>query len=41
VKKAAGSATGNERLEAKGRREEVKGNVKSGGKKLKDAAKKA
>jgi uncharacterized protein YjbJ (UPF0337 family) len=41
VKKATGKATGDEGLEAKGRREEVKGNVKSGGKKLKDAAKKA
>jgi uncharacterized protein YjbJ (UPF0337 family) len=41
VKKATGAAVGNESLEAKGRREQVKGNVKSSGKKLKDAAKKA
>jgi uncharacterized protein YjbJ (UPF0337 family) len=41
IKKKTGAAVGNESLEAKGRREEVKGNVKAGGKKLKDAAKKA
>src|SRR5690349_13929626 len=40
VKEAAGKATGNERLAGKGRREQVKGDVKKSGKKLKDAAKK-
>jgi uncharacterized protein YjbJ (UPF0337 family) len=41
VKQTAGRATGDKDLQAKGRREQVKGNVKAGGKKLKDAAKKA
>lgn len=40
VKEAAGKATGNERLAGRGRREQVKGDVKKSGKKLKDAAKK-
>jgi len=41
VKQATGKATGDKGLKAKGRREQVKGNAKAGGKKLKDAAKKA
>lgn len=41
VKQKTGEAVGNESLAASGRREQVKGNVKAGGKKLKDAAKKA
>lgn len=41
VKKQTGAAVGNESLEAKGRRQEVKGNAKAGASKLKDAAKKA
>jgi uncharacterized protein YjbJ (UPF0337 family) len=41
VKQKTGEATGNESLTASGRREQVKGNVKASGKKLKDAAKKA
>jgi uncharacterized protein YjbJ (UPF0337 family) len=41
VKQKTGEVVGNESLTAKGRREQVNGNVKSGGKKLKDAAKKA
>lgn len=41
VKKAAGEATGSRKLKTEGRREQVKGNVKAGGQKLKDAAKKA
>ena len=40
AKEAAGRATGNRRLAAKGRREQIKGDVKKSGKKLKDAAKK-
>jgi len=40
MKEAAGRATGNEKLAAKGRREQMKGDVKKSGKKLKDAAKK-
>ena len=40
TKEAAGRATGNRGLTAKGRREQIKGNVKKSGKKLKDAAKK-
>ena len=41
VKQAAGKAVGDDSMKAEGRREQVKGNVKAGGKKLKDAAKKA
>ena len=41
VKQATGKAVGDDSLKAKGRREQVKGNVKAGGKKIKDAAKKA
>jgi uncharacterized protein YjbJ (UPF0337 family) len=41
VKQMTGEAVGNESLAASGRREQVKGNVKASGKKLKDAAKKA
>ena len=40
VKQKTGEAVGNESLAASGRREQVKGNAKAGGKKLKDAAKK-
>jgi uncharacterized protein YjbJ (UPF0337 family) len=40
VKEAAGKAKGDEGLAAKGRREQMKGDVKKSGKKLKDAAKK-
>jgi uncharacterized protein YjbJ (UPF0337 family) len=40
VKEKAGVATGDRRLAAKGRREQIKGDVKKSGKKLKDAAKK-
>jgi len=41
AKQTTGEALGNESLAASGRREQVKGNAKAGGKKLKDAAKKA
>jgi uncharacterized protein YjbJ (UPF0337 family) len=40
VKETAGRATGNEDMAAEGRREQIKGDVKKSGKKLKDAAKK-
>ena len=40
VKEAAGRATGDDKLAAKGRREQIKGDVKKSGEKLKDAAKK-
>ena len=40
AKEAAGKATGNRDLAEKGRREQMKGDVKKSGKKLKDAAKK-
>ena len=40
VKEAAGKAKGDPDLAAKGRREQIKGDVKKSGKKLKDAAKK-
>ncbi|HSC49972.1 MAG TPA: CsbD family protein [Gaiellaceae bacterium] len=40
VKEAAGEATNNRDLAAKGRREQIKGDVKKSGEKLKDAAKK-
>ncbi len=40
AKEAAGKVTGNRELAAKGRREQIKGDVKKSGKKLKDAAKK-
>jgi uncharacterized protein YjbJ (UPF0337 family) len=40
VKKTAGRATGNERLEAEGKGDQVKGNVKQAGEKIKDAFKK-
>ena len=38
VKETAGRVTGNRDLEAEGRRDQIKGNVKQSGKKLKDAA---
>jgi uncharacterized protein YjbJ (UPF0337 family) len=41
MKQKAGGAVGDRSLETEGRREQVKGNVKASGKKLKDAAKKA
>ena len=40
VKEAAGKVTGDPDLQAKGRREQIKGDVKKSGEKLKDAAKK-
>ena len=40
LKETAGKATGNENLQAEGRQEQIKGNVKQSGKKLKEAAKK-
>ena len=40
MKEKTGRATGDRSLETKGRREQVKGNVKAGAKKFKDAAKK-
>jgi uncharacterized protein YjbJ (UPF0337 family) len=40
AKEVAGKATHNPDLEAEGRQEQIKGNVKQSGKKLKDAAKK-
>jgi uncharacterized protein YjbJ (UPF0337 family) len=40
VKETAGRVTGDSDLEAEGRRDQIKGNVKESGKKLKDAAKK-
>jgi uncharacterized protein YjbJ (UPF0337 family) len=40
VKEKAGRALGDDDLVTKGRREQAKGNAKSGVKKLKDAAKK-
>jgi uncharacterized protein YjbJ (UPF0337 family) len=40
LKEAAGKATGDPDLQAKGRRKQIKGDVKKSGQKLKDAAKK-
>jgi uncharacterized protein YjbJ (UPF0337 family) len=40
LKEAAGKAKGDPDLAAKGRREQMKGDVKKSGKKLKDAAEK-
>ena len=40
MKEAAGRAKGDPGLAAKGRREQIKGDVKKSGKKLKDATKK-
>jgi uncharacterized protein YjbJ (UPF0337 family) len=40
VKQKTGEAVGDDKLAASGRREQVKGNVKASGKKLKDAGKK-
>jgi uncharacterized protein YjbJ (UPF0337 family) len=40
VKEAAGRAKGDKGLAAKGRREQMKGDLKKSGNKLKDAAKK-
>jgi uncharacterized protein YjbJ (UPF0337 family) len=40
AKKAAGRATGNSRLKAKGRGDQVKGDTKMAGAKIKDAFKK-
>jgi uncharacterized protein YjbJ (UPF0337 family) len=40
VKKETGRATGNERLEAEGKGDQVKGNLKQAGEKVKDAFKK-
>ena len=40
MKEKTGRAVGDQDLEADGRREQAKGNVKSAGKKIKDAAKK-
>ncbi len=40
VKEEVGKAKGDPDMEAAGRRKQIKGDVKQGGKKLKDAAKK-
>jgi uncharacterized protein YjbJ (UPF0337 family) len=40
MKEKTGQATGNRKLAESGRREQMKGDLKAGGKKLKDAAKK-
>jgi uncharacterized protein YjbJ (UPF0337 family) len=40
VKEKAGRATGDDSMITEGKREQAKGNAKSGAKKLKDAAKK-
>ena len=40
IKEKAGVAAGNRRLAEDGRRDQIKGDVKASGKKLKDAAKK-
>jgi uncharacterized protein YjbJ (UPF0337 family) len=40
IKEAAGRAKGDQGLAAKGRREQIKGDLKKSGKKVKDAAKK-
>jgi uncharacterized protein YjbJ (UPF0337 family) len=40
VKEKAGAATGNRDLAESGRRDQIKGDLKSGAKKVKDAAKK-
>jgi uncharacterized protein YjbJ (UPF0337 family) len=40
IKKAAGKATNNRSLEAEGKRDEVSGNMKQAGEKVKDAFKK-
>jgi uncharacterized protein YjbJ (UPF0337 family) len=37
IKEAAGKATGNESLEAKGEADQAKGNLKQAGEKVKDA----
>ncbi|QMU78696.1 CsbD family protein [Streptacidiphilus sp. PB12-B1b] len=39
VKEAAGKATGNERLEAEGKGDQVKGDAKQAGEKIKDVFK--
>lgn len=39
TKETAGKATGDESLEAEGRSDKAKGNIKQGGEKIKDAAK--
>ena len=38
MKEAAGKASGDQGLQAKGRREQMKGDLKKSGKKVKDAA---
>jgi uncharacterized protein YjbJ (UPF0337 family) len=40
VKKKAGAATGNERMEAEGKADQAKGNLQQAGEKVKDAFKK-
>jgi uncharacterized protein YjbJ (UPF0337 family) len=40
AKEAAGQATGNEQLEAEGKADQAKGNIKQAGEKVKDAFKK-
>jgi uncharacterized protein YjbJ (UPF0337 family) len=37
IKEAAGDVTGNDRLKAKGRADQAKGNLKQAGEKVKDA----
>ena len=40
VKEAAGKLTGNDKLQAKGKTDQAKGNLKQAGEKVKDALKK-
>jgi uncharacterized protein YjbJ (UPF0337 family) len=40
VKEAAGKVTGNDKLQAKGKSDQMKGNLKQAGEKVKDAFKK-
>jgi uncharacterized protein YjbJ (UPF0337 family) len=40
AKKGLGKATGNEEMEAEGKTDEAKGNIKQAGEKVKDAVKK-
>ena len=40
IKKAAGKALGNEQMEAEGKTDQAKGNLKQAGEKVKDAFKK-
>jgi uncharacterized protein YjbJ (UPF0337 family) len=40
VKEVSGKATGNDKLQAKGKSDQIKGNLKQAGEKVKDAFKK-